>query len=195
MQKYISLFFSVLLYLTACKSNDVPNGIIEEKEMISLLTDVHITDGAIYSLPQIPDSLYKYGRDKYVAVFKKHHTTDDQFQKSLKYYTTQPDRLQEMYNKIDVIIKAKIDSINQAQKKENDAKNKVDSAARSKTNSIKHPADTIKPVARKLNARARIDSMRQARKLATKARIDSVKRSANKTKQARKKFKNAVSPQ
>ena len=195
MQKYISLFFSVLLYLTACKSNDVPNGIIEEKEMISLLTDVHIVDGAIYTVPQVSDSLYKYGRAKYVAVFKKYHTTDDQFQKSLKYYTTQPDRLQEMYNKIDAIIKAKIDSINKAQKKENDAKNKIDSAARSKTNSIKHPADTIKPVARKLNANARIDSIRQARKLATKDRIDSVKRRANKTKQARKKFKNAVSPQ
>jgi hypothetical protein len=40
-----------------------------------------------------------------IAVFKKHHTTDDQFQKSLKYYTTQPDRLQEMYNKIDAILK------------------------------------------------------------------------------------------
>jgi hypothetical protein len=52
MQKYISLFFSVLLFLTACKSNDVPDGIIKEKEMISLLTDVHLTDGAIYTVPQ-----------------------------------------------------------------------------------------------------------------------------------------------
>jgi hypothetical protein len=50
MQKYISLFFSVLLYLTACKSNDVPDGIIKEKEMISLLTDVHVSGwGHIHS--------------------------------------------------------------------------------------------------------------------------------------------------
>jgi hypothetical protein len=195
MQKYISLFFSVLLYLTACKSNDVPDGIIKEKEMISLLTDVHITDGVIYTLPQVPDSLYKYGRDKYIAVFKKHHTTDDQFQKSLKYYSLHPDKLQEMYGKIDAIIKAKIDSVNHAQKKENDTKSKIDSAARSKINPIKHPADTINPVSKKLTAKARIDSIRQVARLAKKARTDSLKRVAKKTKQARKKFKNAVSPQ
>jgi len=191
MQKYISLFFSVLLYLTACKSNDVPDGIIKEKEMISLLTDVHITDGAIYTLPQIPDSLYKYGRAKYVAVFKKHHTTDDQFQKSLKYYTTQPDRLQEMYNKIDANIKAKIDSMNRPVKPPKPAvpkniKSKTDTAAKGKVDSVKHPADTIKPVSRKFNMKARMDSIRQARKLAAKARIDSAKRSANKIKKARK---------
>ncbi|MDB5129105.1 DUF4296 domain-containing protein [Mucilaginibacter sp.] len=200
MQKYISLFFSVLLYLTACKSNDVPDGIIKEKEMISLLTDVHLTDGAIYTLPQIPDSLYKYGRAKYIAVFKKHHTTDDQFQKSLKYYSTQPDRLQEMYGKIDAIIKAKIDSVNRPVKPPKpvalkNIKSKTDTAAKGKVDSVKHPVNTIKPISKKLTMKARIDSMRQAAKLAKKARTDSLKRIANKSKHARKKFKNAVSPQ
>jgi hypothetical protein len=114
MQKYISLFFSVLLYLTACQSSSVPDGVIKEQEMISLLTDIHITDGSIYTVPQMPDSLYKYGSAKYVAVFKKHHTTDAIFKKSLKYYTTQPEQLQDMYNKIDGILKAKIDSTNKA---------------------------------------------------------------------------------
>jgi hypothetical protein len=200
MQKYISLFFSVLLYLTACKSNDVPDGIIKEKEMISLLTDVHITDGVIYTLPQVPDSLYKYGRAKYIAVFKKHHTTDDQFQKSLKYYSLHPDKLQEMYGKIDAIIKAKIDSVNRPVKPPKPAvlkniKSKTDTAAKGKIDTVKHPVDTIKPVSKKLTMKARRDSIRQAAKLAAKTRIDSLKRIANKTKHARKKFKNAVSPQ
>jgi hypothetical protein len=157
-------------------------------------------DGAIYTVPQVPDSLYKYGRAKYIAVFKKHHTTDDQFQKSLKYYTTQPDRLQEMYNKIDAIIKAKIDSMNRPVKPPKPAvpkniKSKTDTAAKGKIDTVKHPVDTIKPVSKKLIMKARRDSIRQAAKLAKKARTDSLKRIANKTKQARKKFKNAVSPQ
>ncbi|MCO5934958.1 DUF4296 domain-containing protein [Mucilaginibacter sp. RB4R14] len=117
MQKYISLFFLGLICLTACKRNSVPNDIIQEQQMISLLTDIHLTDGAIYSAPQVPDSLYKYGRAKYDAVFKKHHTTDAEFKKSLKYYSVHPEQVQDMYNKIDAVIKAKIDSINKASKK------------------------------------------------------------------------------
>ena len=112
MQKYISLFFLGLICVTACDSKDAPKDIIQEQQMISLLTDIHLADGSIYSAPQIPDSMYKYGRAKYDAVFKKHHTTDAEFKKSLKYYAVHPDQVQDMYNKIDAIIKAKIDSLN-----------------------------------------------------------------------------------
>ncbi|MBB5394500.1 DUF4296 domain-containing protein [Mucilaginibacter sp. AK015] len=114
MQKYISLFFSVLLGLTACQSNQLPEGVMKEQQMISLLTDIHLTDGEIYMVPQIPDSMYKYASAKFNNVFKKHHTTDAAFKKSLKYYTTQPEQLQDMYNKIDAILKAKLDSTNKA---------------------------------------------------------------------------------
>ncbi|MFD0764848.1 DUF4296 domain-containing protein [Mucilaginibacter lutimaris] len=114
MQKYISLFFLGLICLTACESKEVPRDVIPEQQMISLLTDLHLTDGALYVVPQMPDSLYKYGRAKYDAVFKKHHTTDAEFKKSFKYYSTHPDQVQDMYVKIDAIIKAKIDSTNKA---------------------------------------------------------------------------------
>ncbi|WP_121244284.1 DUF4296 domain-containing protein [Mucilaginibacter phyllosphaerae] len=114
MQKYITLFFSVLLYLSACKSETTPKGVINEPQMVNLLTDLHIVDGTLYTVPQVPDSLYKYASDKYVQLFKKHHTTAAIFKKSFKYYTTQPDKLQEIYTKVDAIIKAKLDSLNRA---------------------------------------------------------------------------------
>ncbi|GGH04410.1 DUF4296 domain-containing protein [Mucilaginibacter phyllosphaerae] len=114
MQKYITLFFSVLLYLTACRSGSAPQGVLNEPQMISLLTDLHIVDGSLYTIPQVPDSMYKYGSAKYVQLFKQHHTTPGTFKTSLKYYATQPDKLQEMYAKIDVTLKAKIDSLNRA---------------------------------------------------------------------------------
>ncbi|RYU92190.1 DUF4296 domain-containing protein [Mucilaginibacter terrigena] len=119
MQKYISLFFSVLLCLTACQSNnDIPEGVIKEKEMISLLTDIHLTDGELYVIPQIPDSMYKYGSARYQKLFKRHNTTDAIYKKSLKYYTTKPQQLQDMYTKIDAIIKAKLDSTTKAARNE-----------------------------------------------------------------------------
>jgi len=112
MQKYISLFFSVLLFLTACQSEDRPKGVLNEKDMISLLLDIHLTDGSVYQVPQVPDSMYKYSIQKYVALFKRHHTTDAVYKKSLKYYSTQPEKIQDIYSKIEAIIKAKVDSLN-----------------------------------------------------------------------------------
>ncbi|TFF35629.1 DUF4296 domain-containing protein [Mucilaginibacter psychrotolerans] len=112
MHKYIILFFSVLMLFAACSGNNAPEGTIAEEPMISLLTDVHLTDGSLYSVSQTPDSLYKYGSARYKALFKRHHTTDKQFKASLKYYTTQPVKMLEMYDRVSANIQAKIDSLN-----------------------------------------------------------------------------------
>ena len=117
MQKYICLFFLGLVCFAACTNDEIPKDIIPQQQMISLLTDIHLTDGELYSAPQIPDSLFKYGRAKYDAVFKKHHTTDAEFKKSFKYYAEHPDVVQDMYGEIDAIIKAKIDSVNKTSSK------------------------------------------------------------------------------
>jgi hypothetical protein len=89
--------------------------------MISLLTEVHIVDGSMYSLSQNPDSLYKYGLNRYLSVFKKYHTDSAQFKKSLKYYTTQPDELEAMYDQVLANLKQKTDSLNKLQQKQYNA--------------------------------------------------------------------------
>ena len=89
--------------------------------MVDLLMEVHIMDGRMYSVRQEPDSLYKYGLGKYYEVFKRFHTDTLQFRKSVQYYTTQPDEMQAMYDEILLKLKAKSDSINKAQLKQNNA--------------------------------------------------------------------------
>jgi hypothetical protein len=111
MHKYIILFFSVLVFLTACRNEGPPADVIKEPQMIKLLTDIHLVDGQLYAVPQQPDSLYKYGAKKYIAVFKKYHTTDASFKKSLKYYSTQPELIQAMYDTIQKKIQFKVDSL------------------------------------------------------------------------------------
>lgn len=121
MQKYIILFFSVMVFLTACTGDDAPAGIIEQPRMTSLLTEIHLTDGSLYGVPQVPDSLFKYGSAKYQAIFKKYNTNDKQFTASLKYYTTRPEKMTEIYDQISARIKVKIDSIS----KKSNTKNAV----------------------------------------------------------------------
>lgn len=124
MHKYNKLFFSVLLFLAACASNPVPKGIIKEDQMISLLTDIHIVDGSMYTVMQQPDSLYKHGTGRYLAVFNKYHTDSVEFKKSFKYYCSNPETLQTMYEQITATLKLKTDSINKLYQQKSAADNK-----------------------------------------------------------------------
>ena len=116
MQKYISLFFSVMLFLSACNDQKTPQGVLDEKAMVGVLIDVHLTDGSIYTVPQLPDSMYKYAHDKFAVLFKKHHTTDAVFRNSLRYYSRRPEQMQDIYAQTEAAIKAKLDSLNKPDK-------------------------------------------------------------------------------
>ncbi|MEO6852074.1 MAG: DUF4296 domain-containing protein [Mucilaginibacter sp.] len=131
MHKYKILFFSVLLFLTACGIG-TPKGIIDPDKMVSLLTEVHIVDGILYNGAQTPDSLYKYGMGRYLALFKKFKTDSAQFRKSYRYYTTNPEELLEIYQAVEFNLKQKSDSLNKLQQQQvlKDAKRRSDSLAR-----------------------------------------------------------------
>src|ERR1700744_5093518 len=100
MLKYITLFFLTVAFLSACKSDRIPDGIIEKTKMVGVLTDVIITDGTMYNVTQNPDSLYKYGTGKYAAVFKKYNVDSSQFNKSFRYYTGRPIEMQAIFYKV-----------------------------------------------------------------------------------------------
>jgi hypothetical protein len=110
-----------LLFCAACNGDGTPKGVLDEQTMTALLTQIHITDGSMYNVVQFPDSLYKYGINKYGMVFKSFHTDSNQFKQSMKYYAQHPDILEKMYIKIADDLKNKSDSLNkvyQAQMKE-----------------------------------------------------------------------------
>ncbi len=150
MRKHIILFFSALLLLFACKQGSAPKGIIDEDEMVHLLTDIHIIDGSL-ALEPGTDSLYKFGTGRYVYLFKQYHTDSAQFKKSVKYYTTQPEEMMKMYDEINKLLQAKTDSLNkviaaealkarteEAKAMKKAEKLKQDSIAKARQDSIKH---------------------------------------------------------
>ncbi|WP_428331227.1 DUF4296 domain-containing protein [Mucilaginibacter sp.] len=124
MRKYITLFFSVLIFLYSCKSNKAPDGVIDHDKMVRLLTEVHIVDGRLYGVLQSQDSINKYSTGKYDLLFKRFNTDSTHFIKSFKYYATQPTELQVMYDTIMIRLKKKTDSLNKVQLKKTDSTNK-----------------------------------------------------------------------
>jgi hypothetical protein len=129
MHNYKTLFFSLLLLLYACGGNNIPKGVIKPARMASLLTELHIADGAMYNVMQLPDSLYKYGTDKYLKLFKSFHTDSIQFKKSMQYYCSNPELLVDIYDQVTTNLKQKSDSINKIYQREmqKDSKRKQDS--------------------------------------------------------------------
>lgn len=107
--KYISfirvILITVILFsilATACtgrkKKADSKN-LIPEKELIALLTDVHIADGLL-SLPEIR-RLY-YDRDSilnYIDIFEKHGYSKEDMDRTMKYYfVKKPKKLIKIYD-------------------------------------------------------------------------------------------------
>jgi hypothetical protein len=121
MRKYIILFFSVILFLSAC-GNATPDGVINKDDMVAVLTDVHITDGRMLNMSQAADTLYKYGRGRYQAIFQKYHTDSTQFKKSYRYYAVHPAELTLIYDKVLKNLQAKSDSLSAVLKKQNPQK-------------------------------------------------------------------------
>src|SRR6202000_2705564 len=118
MHRYKILFFSLSVFLCSCGGKTIPKDIIQPDEMGGLLTQVHIADGAMYNIIQLPDSLYKYGTDRYLKIFKQFHTDSVQFRKSMKYYCSNPEMLSDMYDKVVDVLKQKSDSLNKVNQKE-----------------------------------------------------------------------------
>lgn len=94
--------FSVLAFSCAGrKSKAGHKDIIPEKELISILTDVHIADGLL-SLPKI--SYFFSSGDtlsSYIDVIKKHGYTKDQMDRTMRfYYIKRPKQLVKIYDKV-----------------------------------------------------------------------------------------------
>jgi hypothetical protein len=119
MRKYIILFFLVFPFLFACNSGGGSDDVLPEDQMVSVLTAVHMADGRLVSLSQAPDTLYKYGTARYLAVFQQFHTDSAQFRKSYQYYSTQPDKFVAIYDKVLKTLQAKTDSLNKLLAKQN----------------------------------------------------------------------------
>ncbi|MES2279530.1 MAG: DUF4296 domain-containing protein [Bacteroidota bacterium] len=112
MRIYKYLFFLGLLAFCACIGEaKVPGDVISEDRMPALIADIHIVDGDLYNVAQVPDTLYKYSMGNYQAVFKKHHTDSTQFKKSFTWYTKHPVRLDAIYDDVIKILQTKVDSI------------------------------------------------------------------------------------
>ncbi|HBK28406.1 MAG TPA: DUF4296 domain-containing protein [Parabacteroides sp.] len=92
---FISGFVCAMFCLHSC--SPVPDGVLSQKEMKDVLTDMEIAEALINA----DDATYKDDAHKlalYEAVFKKHHITRAEYDSSVMWYAHNLDRYMQVYN-------------------------------------------------------------------------------------------------
>jgi DNA-directed RNA polymerase subunit H (RpoH/RPB5) len=103
----IKLCLFGLMALMSCKSNKVPDNIIEQNKMVKVLVDMHIAD-AVLSRVRNQDTMLMMASSKYYYIFKKYDIDSAKFTQSLKYYNYQPELFTKIYTAVLDSLKAKI---------------------------------------------------------------------------------------
>lgn len=119
----LKLIFCGLFFLLGCEQNKRPEGILDEKRMVAVLSDLHIMDGYISTL-DYSDSLRITGKNYYATIYKKHNISRNTYEKSLRYYSMQPALLDSMYTQVENIIFKKEIKLNKVRDAKLKPKNK-----------------------------------------------------------------------
>jgi hypothetical protein len=100
MKKYFFLLaFTFFIFSCSEKQVTIPDDVIKEKEMTAILTDVHIAQAALSNKSQTDSSSYKI-TDYVNEILKDHNISQEDFTRSLKFYSENPEILQQVYDSV-----------------------------------------------------------------------------------------------
>jgi len=109
-----------MAWLSAC--SPVPDGILSQKDMQAVLTDMQIAEGIISS----DNETYKDDAQKlalYESVFRKHHITRAEYDSSLMWYARNLDIYMRVYNMVSDDIRNRIDNLGDVQRIDTEVNN------------------------------------------------------------------------
>ncbi|WP_181151259.1 DUF4296 domain-containing protein [Sphingobacterium gobiense] len=97
MQRLILIILSSFFLMISCDRSK-PKGILSEKTMVDLMTDVHLVDGYLNTL-QV-DSTRKVIDGLYDGIFEKYGIDSVTFKENISYYLGNPIVSKELYTKV-----------------------------------------------------------------------------------------------
>ena len=107
MIKYFPWLF-IILVLFACKSKQSPSGtevqkpdsLISRKQMVRILTDVHLTEAAVSFLKTKGDASASLTADYYTAVFSRYKISRKNFESNFDYYKRDQEDFIKIYDEV-----------------------------------------------------------------------------------------------
>ncbi|HLS94638.1 uncharacterized protein DUF4296 [Sphingobacterium allocomposti] len=94
MQRLLLVILSSFFLFQGCKKS-LPEGILPKRTMVDLMTEVHLVDGYLNTLPL--DSTRRVVESLYAEVFRKFKVDSTQFKQNVAYYLGDPVLSKELY--------------------------------------------------------------------------------------------------
>lgn len=94
--------FIFCLFFTSCSHNKkvkIPEDVLCQDTMVEVLTDIHLVKAA-QQLNMVIDSADTNKSAPFEYVWKKHHITEDEYKKSLEFYTYNSNMLDSIYENV-----------------------------------------------------------------------------------------------
>jgi hypothetical protein len=123
----IILCLFLLLFLGSCqngknppdKTVNRPDTVISEKQMVRILTEMHLTEAALILLRNRGTDINGVTAEYYNILFSRYKTSKKNFVRNLEYYQEDPEKFLAMYDevirKLDTLAKGKVKKIKSAE--------------------------------------------------------------------------------
>jgi hypothetical protein len=95
----------LIFVLSACGGGEKPEGVLTEKQMVSVMTELYLAEEKVNKIPIPYDSIKELFPMFSERAFAKAGISDTAFQKSLRYYMEKPEKLEDIYTTL-------VDSLN-----------------------------------------------------------------------------------
>lgn len=94
------LTYLIFVSSLSCNPNTKPENLISEDEMVTILIDIHLTEGLASTLPIFYDSSQAIYPLMEKEVFIKHDVLDSVFTSSIIYYLQDPSTMDRIYGRV-----------------------------------------------------------------------------------------------
>lgn len=132
----IAAFFASLI---SCVDHSVklPAGYISEQDLVPVLVDIHLVEGARSGKLVLGDT--NKLPDYYAKIYQKHNITETEFKESFAWYTQHPEMLKAVYEEVIVSLSKLEEEVNARKKPRVPAEEyEIDEAAVQPVDSLPH---------------------------------------------------------
>ncbi|NUM51971.1 MAG: DUF4296 domain-containing protein [Flavobacteriales bacterium] len=102
--KIENIISALLLFYILCSCNmkeeRMPDEILNEKEMVALMSDMQLAEAIVKLQVNRVDSTSFFTDSLFSQVFKKHNVSKEKFKKNFDYYNSNPVLMEEIYNQV-----------------------------------------------------------------------------------------------
>ena len=93
------LILGMAILMMAC-SNNVPKGILPEKELIPVLVEIHLAESIFIMRYTMQVTRANYLEDLYLSVLKRHNIDQKKFEESILFYGKHPEIYKPIYDEV-----------------------------------------------------------------------------------------------